>query len=95
MTNKMQTCPRKQVNMALMVILVFVIADSENQVCYKKVNKALSVTLEEGNDHVWGDSDPFSCWWNPPPPPHTHTLLWEKSVNIIKSNTIKFKDHIT
>lgn len=39
--------------MALMVILVFVIADSENQVWYKKVIKALSVILEEGTDCVY------------------------------------------
>lgn len=38
--------------MALMVILVFVTADSENQVWYNKVIKALSVIIEEGTDRV-------------------------------------------
>lgn len=35
------------VNMAMMVVLVFVLADSENQVWYKKVIKALLNILEK------------------------------------------------
>lgn len=38
--------------MALMVILVFVITDSGNQVWYEKVIKALSVILDKRTDHV-------------------------------------------
>lgn len=44
-----------------MVIVVFVIADSENQVWYKTVIKALSDILEEGTDHPYSVLT-FRCW---------------------------------